>query len=121
MLQGEHSAILLTFIELPFVFEAFVLSIIEWPLKTGFTNFYISDHNKLPFMAMLRNLRNLIKAGISNKHHTKVIRRLTDEVCTVLPAKSDSGVMFCLQSYQDLELIDHLCINPIRRIGLIHK
>ena len=39
----------------------------------------------------------------------------------VLPAKSDSGVMFCLQSYQDLELIDHLYINPIRRIGLIHK
>ena len=23
------------------------------------------DHNKLPFMAMLRNLRNLIKANIS--------------------------------------------------------
>lgn len=37
------------------------------------------DHNKLPFMAMLRNLRNLIKAGISPKHHTKVIRKLTDE------------------------------------------
>ena len=25
----------------------------------------------------------------------------------------------CLQSYQILESIDHLCINPIRRIGLI--
>ncbi|XP_053406458.1 telomerase protein component 1-like [Mercenaria mercenaria] len=37
------------------------------------------DHKKLPFMAMLRNLRNLIKAGISSKHHTGVIRRLTDE------------------------------------------
>ena len=32
---------------------------------------------------------------------------------TVMPAKSDSGVMLCLQSYQDLESIDHLCINPI--------
>ena len=39
---------------------------------------------------------------------------------TVLPAKSDSGVMLS-QSYQDVESIDHLCINPIRRIGLIHK
>ena len=38
---------------------------------------------------------------------------------TVLPAKSDSGVMFCLQSYQDLESIDHLCINPIRTIFFI--
>ena len=37
MLQGEHSAIFLTFIKLLFVFENFVLSIFEWPLKTGFT------------------------------------------------------------------------------------
>ena len=37
ILQGEHSAILLTFIKLPFVFKTFVLSIFEWPLKTGFT------------------------------------------------------------------------------------
>ena len=36
MFQGEHSAILLTFIKLPFVFKIFVLSIFEWPLKTGF-------------------------------------------------------------------------------------
>ena len=27
-------------------------------------------------------------------------------IATVLPAKSDSGVMFCLQSRQDLESID---------------
>ena len=40
---------------------------------------------------------------------------------TVVPTKSDSDVMFYLQSYQDLESIDDLCINPIRRIGLIHK
>ena len=39
MLQGEHSAILLTFIKLPFVIKVFVLSIFEWPLKTGFTVF----------------------------------------------------------------------------------
>ncbi|KAK3095524.1 hypothetical protein FSP39_015646 [Pinctada imbricata] len=37
------------------------------------------DHKKLPFMAMLRNLRNLIRAGISQKHHGLIIRRLTDE------------------------------------------
>ena len=33
----EHSAILLTFIKLPFVIKTFVLSFFEWPLKTGFT------------------------------------------------------------------------------------
>ena len=37
MLQGEHSATLLTFIELPLVIKIFVLSILEWLLKTGFT------------------------------------------------------------------------------------
>ena len=42
----EHSAILLTCIKLHFVphgFKTFVLSIFEWPLKTGFT-----VHNVLP-------------------------------------------------------------------------
>ena len=33
----EHSAILLTFIKLPFVIKSFVLSIFDWPLKIGFT------------------------------------------------------------------------------------
>ena len=37
MLHREHSAILSTFIKLPFVFKIFVMSIFEWPLKTGFT------------------------------------------------------------------------------------
>ena len=32
-----HSAILSTFIKLPSVIKIFVLSIFEWPLKTGFT------------------------------------------------------------------------------------
>ena len=36
-IQGEHSAILLTFIKLPFVIKIFVLSIFEWPFYTGFT------------------------------------------------------------------------------------
>ena len=36
-LEGEHSAILLTFIKLPFVIKIFVLSIFEWPFYTGFT------------------------------------------------------------------------------------
>ena len=40
-LQGEHTAILSTFIKLPFVIKIFVLSIFEWPFNTGFT-VYIS-------------------------------------------------------------------------------
>ena len=37
MLQWEHSAILLTFIKLPFAIKIFVSSILEWQIKTGFT------------------------------------------------------------------------------------
>ena len=37
MLQGEHSALLSTFIKLPIYIKTFVLSIFKWPLKTGFT------------------------------------------------------------------------------------
>ena len=37
MLQGERSAVLLTFIKLPFVIKIFVLSIFEWPFNTGIT------------------------------------------------------------------------------------
>ena len=37
MLQGEHTAILSTFIKLAFVIKTFVLSIYKWPLKTGFS------------------------------------------------------------------------------------
>ena len=39
----DHSAILSTFIKLPFVLKTFVLSIFEWPLKTGFTVMLMND------------------------------------------------------------------------------
>ena len=43
MLQGEHSAILLICINLPFVFKTFVLFIFEWPM--GLNIFYFSNSN----------------------------------------------------------------------------
>ena len=49
----------------------------------------------------------------------------------VVPTKSDSDVVFCLQLLSKTltcslhlslrESIDHMCINPIMWIGLIHK
>ena len=45
----------------------------------------------------------------------------SDIRATVVPTKSDSDVMFVYKVIRDLESIDHLFINPIRRIGLIHK
>ena len=46
MLQGKHSAIMSTFIKLAFVIKIFVLSIFEWPLKTGFIVFSVSTMYK---------------------------------------------------------------------------
>ncbi len=37
------------------------------------------DHRKLPFMAMLRNLRNMILSNMSPKHHDMVIKKLMDQ------------------------------------------
>ena len=45
----EHSAILSTFNNPPFVFKIFVLSFFEWPLKTGFTVYLISMFLSLYF------------------------------------------------------------------------
>ena len=53
MLQGEHSAILSTFIRLPFVTKIFVLSIFECPFYIGFT-VCITDLNLLLFTATER-------------------------------------------------------------------
>uniref|UniRef100_A0A674IMT5 Telomerase associated protein 1 n=1 Tax=Terrapene triunguis TaxID=2587831 RepID=A0A674IMT5_9SAUR len=38
------------------------------------------DSGKLPFMAMLRNLRNIIRAGVSERHHRRVLSQLQNKV-----------------------------------------
>ena len=43
--EREHSAILSTFIMLPFSIRTFVLSLFKWPLKTGFSVFKAEPHS----------------------------------------------------------------------------
>ena len=47
MLQREHSAILSTFIKVPFVIKIFVLSIFERPFYTGFTVVSVTEQTDL--------------------------------------------------------------------------
>ena len=56
------SALLLTFIKLPFVVKTFVLSIFEWPFKTGFTVYvYVRTTFKLgPFHVKRPHPRTLL-------------------------------------------------------------
>uniref|UniRef100_A0A1A8DN79 Telomerase-associated protein 1 n=3 Tax=Nothobranchius TaxID=28779 RepID=A0A1A8DN79_NOTKA len=41
------------------------------------------DNKSLPFMAMLRNLRNMITKGISEAHHKKILNRLTNQKAVI--------------------------------------
>ncbi|KAM4552471.1 telomerase protein component 1 isoform 1-T3 [Odontesthes bonariensis] len=41
------------------------------------------DGKSLPFMAMLRNLRNMITKGISETHHKKILGRLTNQKAVI--------------------------------------
>ena len=51
----EHSALLLTCIKLPHGFKTIVLSIFEWPLKTGFTVYSNAHQLTLIMGANTRN------------------------------------------------------------------
>ena len=56
MLQGEYSAILLTFIKLPIVIKIFVLSIFKWPFNTGFTVQPLPFHFLCPARMLLHQV-----------------------------------------------------------------
>ena len=54
MLQGEHSAILLTYIKQPSIIKIFVLFIFEWPFNTGFKRTDVSSEARaLHFCAFI--------------------------------------------------------------------
>ena len=58
----EHSEILSTFVELPFVFKTNFFSIFEWPLKTGFT--VLMSHGVTPLKWYLQHLLLKIRKKI---------------------------------------------------------
>ena len=85
MLHGEHSAILSTFIMLPFVIKIFVLSIFEWPFYTGFTvTYYLglllvlhvtcnlsSKHYGTTPQIMVQAMKNLLNVICEHQRHNK--------------------------------------------------
>ena len=67
MLQGEHSAILSTFIKVPFSIKNFVLSIFKWPLKTSFSinaagiiNIFTTKNNNRKRAKLVKKLRLIV-------------------------------------------------------------
>ena len=104
MLQGEHSAILLTFIKLPFVIKIFVFSIFEWPLKTGFIVLPIINSAEICMYKISEapiNVTNII--GASGVLHTLISTKLIDrrvaeiqifEKTYLIVIKDETGLKF---------------------------
>ena len=65
--------------------------------------------------------RSLILLKYGTEEEGILYTNLQMRAHTVLPAKSDSDACFVYKIIRDLESIDHLLTNPIRRIRLIHK
>lgn len=68
------------------------------------------DNKKLPFMAMLRNLRNMIITGVSPSHHEQIIGRLTDEKSV---ANSKQLPWRFLSAYQAIDVNLEQMMNDI--------
>ena len=63
--KGEHSAILSTFMKLPFVIKIFILSIFEWPFYTGFTVYTQNKQNH--WKCLGGHVNNWDEYGITNR------------------------------------------------------
>ena len=91
MLQGEHFAILSTFIKLPFVIKIFVLSFFEWPGITVLTFFRV-------FMLACLRIYGKVQSVISSFNswkHIKVLRidDLVNIISMMLGHFSDRGTL----------------------------
>lgn len=54
-------------------------------------------------MAMLRNVRNMLKTGVSEQHHQKVLSKLTDEGSVVHSKQFPFRFFSAFQVLDDLE------------------
>ncbi|XP_076330930.1 telomerase protein component 1-like [Tachypleus tridentatus] len=61
------------------------------------------DHNKLPYMAMLRNLRNLLVVGISKSHHRKVVQKISSEDAVIRSRQFPLQFFSAYQAIGELE------------------
>lgn len=63
------------------------------------------DNKKLPYMAMLRNIRNLIIVGISKNHHNQVLKTISSEKAVM---KSRQFPLRFFAAYQVIEELQSL-------------
>ena len=93
----EHSAILSTFIKLPFVIKIFLLSIFEWPFYAGFT---VSMHPKGSII-----VQSVIKCFDGHRHSRTMNKNVGNMNGRTMGINKDSDLTLCLL----MSSADNLC------------
>ncbi|XP_074544766.1 telomerase protein component 1-like [Halichoeres trimaculatus] len=84
------------------------------------------DNKSLPFMAMLRNLRNMIIKGISEAHHNKILSRLTNKKAVIQSRQFPFRFLAAYKVIMQLETLasaSQKAIPPVKDIlkGILKK
>ncbi|KAE8633938.1 hypothetical protein XENTR_v10002156 [Xenopus tropicalis] len=80
--------------------------------NTGLVWEKLLDSDQVPFMALLRNLRNMIRAGISRQHHNQVTSRLSSERAVIKSRMFPFRFLSAYKVIQDLENQCHVSGKP---------
>lgn len=75
------------------------------------------DHQKLPFMAMLRNMRNLLLAGVQPKYISWLVKKLTDEYAVTNSRQFPFRFFSAYQVIMSVYAYQSLCLL-VRLLGL---
>ncbi|XP_053324499.1 telomerase protein component 1 [Spea bombifrons] len=70
------------------------------------------DNKQVPFMALLRNLRNLIRAGVSERHHKEVTKRLSSQNSVIRSRLFPFRFLSAYKVIQELESQQLKCEKP---------
>ncbi|XP_068460550.1 telomerase protein component 1 [Clinocottus analis] len=84
------------------------------------------DNNSLPFMAMLRNLRNMITQGISEAHHNKILSRLTNKKAVIQSRQFPTRFLAAYKIMLELNILasaSEQALPPVKEIlsGILSK
>ncbi|KAI4809966.1 hypothetical protein KUCAC02_018817 [Chaenocephalus aceratus] len=82
------------------------------------------DNKSVPFMAMLRNLRNMIIAGISEAHHKKILSRLTNKKAVIQSRQFPIRFLAAYKVIMEMNsLASEKAIPPVKEIlkGILKK
>ncbi|XP_034743030.1 telomerase protein component 1 isoform X2 [Etheostoma cragini] len=84
------------------------------------------DNKSLPFMAMLRNLRNMITKGISEAHHKKILSRLTNKKAVIQSRQFPIRFLAAYKVIMELNtlaLASEKAVPPVKEIlkGILNK